>query len=137
MHHSTNSKGTGDQSTGRGRQAGRLLIVQDPVFEACHDALRHSWDDVWFVRYDRLRDRLTHIPTPDVVLCPVIGHRHDVLDVAAVLNRSGFQGKLWCLGLNISRPTMISAEIRAQYPTLKFEILEPDAIARLFGGKIS
>lgn len=62
---------------------------------------------------------------PDVIVAPVLGRDHDILDVAQSLRDLGFRGTLCGINQPDLHAPLIKADVRARCPHLRFLLIEP------------
>jgi len=61
---------------------------------------------------------------PDIILCPLLAENFDVLDIVAVLDFFEFPGRIRALAPPFPNPEIITREVKVEFPSLDFDIIE-------------
>ncbi len=61
---------------------------------------------------------------PDIILCPLLSEHFDVLDLVFVLDYFKFPGRVRALAPRLPNPEIILTEIRLEFPSLDFDLIE-------------
>lgn len=69
--------------------------------------------------------------TPDYVVSPTLCRSFDCMDLAAVLQASGFRGKYRALAYNMPNPDIIRHEVSSLCRDLDFGFFDPGVISSL------
>lgn len=101
----------------------RILILSPcenlrEIFLALHG------HEVVYSRSVNLSAALLEQIAPDVIVAPVLGQDHDILDIAQSLRDLGFRGTLCGINHPYLHAPLVKAEVRAQCPQLRFQLIE-------------
>lgn len=107
----------------------RVLVVGPPHPEATAWA-GHEVSVQSQVSFADLNAEVLARVRPDTVVSALFSAECDIIDVAKVLTRLGYRGKLVALAPKLPNPRLIVAELRAVNPDLAVEVVEVSQQAR-------
>jgi hypothetical protein len=103
---------------------GRRILVVDPS-QALPRALRGvQGAAITIARMPMIDAGLIARVCPDVVLAPLFSPGHDILDLARLLDRVGYQGALRAYSAPLPNSEIVCAEVRQIWGPRDFDILE-------------
>lgn len=104
-------------------ERGRVLVL-DGVFGMAKYFANHPWLELIASHNVALSDFLLTQIAPDIILAPVLGRSHDILEVAQSLHGCGYTGLLFGVSPPLLRPRLVVDEVRAQCPAIRFCVIE-------------
>ncbi|WP_444465155.1 hypothetical protein [Rhodobacter capsulatus] len=103
---------------------GRRILVVDPS-QALPRALRGvQGASITIARMPMIDAEMLARIRPDVVLSPLFSPGHDILDLARLLDRLGYQGPLRAYAPPLPNTAIVCAEVRQIWGPRDFDILE-------------
>ena len=103
---------------------GRRILVVDPS-QALPRALRGvQGAAITIARMPMIDAEMLARIRPDVVLSPLFSPGHDILDLARLLDRLGYQGPLRAYSPPLPNTAIVCAEVRQIWGPRDFDILE-------------
>lgn len=104
--------------------AGRRILVVDPS-QSLPRALRGvKGASITIARLAMIDAEMLARVCPDVVLAPLFSPGHDILDLARLLDRLGYQGPLRAYSPPLPNTAIVCAEVRQIWGPRDFDILE-------------
>jgi hypothetical protein len=112
-----------DLFTGSLPPGARILVLSPcQILRAMMSA--HANLDVVYSRSSTLGRALLKRLGPDLVLAPVLGREHDILEIAQRLHALGFQGVLYGINPPSLQAALVHADVSAQCPGLRFHLID-------------
>jgi hypothetical protein len=100
-----------------------LLLVGENSEAKNISPLGKAVSGVFYVDYTDLTPEVVRAVNPDLVMSPAISNSFDCLELAKLLEQTGFSGRYRVPSDNIPRPDIICREVRQSHPMVDFDIL--------------
>ncbi|WP_339107236.1 hypothetical protein [Thioclava sp. GXIMD4216] len=104
--------------------ADRRILVIEPTMELPHALRGVTGAAITIARLTTIDAALIERTAPDLVLSPLLSEAFDILDLARVMIRYGYNGPLRAYSLPLPNADLIRREVRQIWPNGDFDIFE-------------
>ncbi|WP_417253168.1 hypothetical protein [Celeribacter sp.] len=101
-----------------------VLMVGDPQRMQMLKKYFPQRTGFFLIEFSDLTPDVLNSIAPDSVVAPALCEQFDCLDLADLLHRARFKGRIRAIPKGLPRPEIIREEIASLYPSLDFDMLD-------------
>ncbi|RPE71505.1 hypothetical protein EDD53_0625 [Pacificibacter maritimus] len=116
--------------TKQGTQAPMLLLVGERSQIKDIGTFGTAVSAVFYMDFLELTPDIVKAVNPDLVMSPAISNSFDCLELADLLEQTGFSGRYRVMTDDIPCPEIICREVRQRHPMVDFDVLKAKPVSK-------